>query len=191
MSKHFSHIILTFSFVVVLSGCAILPPGPASVSVESSVDDRLMSKARTAASSDANAALTTAINQLILAHQMHEQGDYAAALEIYEAVLVDKASVLSDAYALLGLIALGLDRDNPAYSRETASNTLHVFHQRIDQAAMADVANEARLLRLTASLLVKADVNKDQVMLENSQLLDELAQRDEAIKRLRELTLAN
>lgn len=191
MSKHFSHIILTFSFVVVLSGCAILPPGPASVSVESSVDDRLMSKARTAASSDANAALTTAINQLILAHQMHEQGDYAAALEIYEAVLVDKASVLSDAYALLGLIALGLDRDNPAYSRETASNTLHVFHQRIDQAAMTDVANEARLLRLTASLLVKADVNKDQVMLENSQLLDELAQRDEAIKRLRELTLAN
>ena len=191
MSKHFSHIILTFSFVVVLSGCAILPPGPASVSVESSVDDRLMSKARSAASSDANAALTTAINQLILAHQMHEQGDYAAALEIYEAVLVDKASVLSDAYALLGLIALGLDRDNPAYSRETASNTLHVFHQRIDQAAMTDVANEARLLRLTASLLVKADVNKDQVMLENSQLLDELAQRDEAIKRLRELTLAN
>ena len=191
MSKHFSHIILSFSFVVVLSGCAILPPGPASVSVESSVDDRLMSKARTAASSDANAALTTAINQLILAHQMHEQGDYAAALEIYEAVLVDKASVLSDAYALLGLIALGLDRDNPAYSRETASNTLHVFHQRIDQAAMTDVANEARLLRLTASLLVKADVNKDQVMLENSQLLDELAQRDEAIKRLRELTLAN
>ena len=191
MNKHFSHIILTFSFVVVLSGCAILPPGPASVSVESSVDDRLMSKARTAASSDANAALTTAINQLILAHQMHEQGDYDAALEIYEAVLVDKASVLSDAYALLGLIALGLDRDNPAYSRETASNTLHVFHQRIDQAAMTDVANEARLLRLTASLLVKADVNKDQVMLENSQLLDELAQRDEAIKRLRELTLAN
>ena len=56
---------------------------------------------------------------------------------------------------------------------------------------MTDVANEARLLRLTASLLVKADVNKDQVMLENSQLLDELAQRDEAIKRLRELTLAN
>ena len=191
MSKHFSHIILSFSFVVVLSGCAILPPGPASVSVESSVDDRLISKARSAASSDANAALTTAINQLILAHQMHEQGDYAAALEIYEAVLVDKASVLSDAYALLGLIALGLDRDNPAYSRETASNTLHVFHQRIDQAAMTDVANEARLLRLTASLLVKADVNKDQVMLENSQLLDELAQRDEAIKRLRELTLAN
>ena len=96
-----------------LSGCTILPPGPASVSVESSVDDRLMSKARTAASSDANAALTTAINQLILAHQMHEQGDYAAALEIYGAVLVDKASLLSDAYALLGLIALGLDRDNP------------------------------------------------------------------------------
>jgi hypothetical protein len=191
LSKHFSHIILSFSFVVVLSGCAILPPGPASVSVESSVDDRLMSKARSAASSDANAPLTTAINQLILAHQMHEQGDYAAALEIYETVLVDKASVLSDAYALLGLIALGLDRDNPAYSRETASNTLHVFHQRIDQAAMTDVANEARLLRLTASLLVKADVNKDQVMLENSQLLDELAQRDEAIKRLRELTLAN
>ena len=191
MSKHFSHIILSFSFGVVLSGCAILPPGSASVSVESSVDDRLMSKARTAASYDANTALTTAINQLILAHQMHERGDYAAALEIYEAVLVDKASLLSDAYALLGLIALGLDRDNPAYSRETASNTLHVFHQRIDQAAMTDVANEARLLRLTASLLVKADVNKDQVMLENSQLLDELAQRDEAIKRLRELTLAN
>ena len=191
MSKYFSHIILFFSFVVVLSGCAILPPGPASVSVESSVDDRMMSKARTVASSDSDKALTIAINQLILAHQMHEQGDYAAALEIYEEVLVDKASVLSDAYALLGLIALGLDRDNPAYSRETASNTLHVFHQRIDQATMTDVANEARLLRLIASLLVKADVNKDQVMLENSQLLDELAQRDEAIKRLRELTLAN
>ena len=191
MSKHFSHIILTFSFVVVLSACTILPPGPASVSVESSVDDRLRHKGLAAASSDANAALTKAINQLILAHQRHEQGDYAAALEIYEAVLVDNASVLSDAYALLGLIALGLDRDNPAYSRETASNTLHVFHQRIDQAAMTDVANEARLLRLTASLLVKADVDKDQVMLENSQLLDELAQRDEAIKRLRELTLAN
>ena len=191
MSKHFGHIILSFSFVIVLSGCASTPPGPASVSVVSSVDDRLMSKARTAASSDSDAALTTAINQLILAHQMHEQGDYAAALEVYEAVLVDKVSPLSDAYALLGLIALGLDRDNPSYSRETASNTLHVFHQRIDQAAMTDVANQARLLRLTASLLVKADVNKDQVMLENSQLLDELAQRDEAIKRLRELTLAN
>lgn len=191
MIKHFGHIFLSLSFVIALSACAILPPGPASVSVESSVDDRLTSKVPASPSSDSNAALTTAINQLILAHQRHEQGNYAAALQIYEAVLVDKASLLSDAYALLGLIALGLDRDNPAYSRETASNTLHVFHQRIDQAAMTDAANEARLLRLTASLLLKADVNKDQVMLENSQLLDELAQRDEAIKRLRELTLAN
>ena len=174
-----------------LSACEITTRGPASVSVDSSIDDRLMPKALTVAPSHSNVELTKAINQLILAHQMHEQGDYKTALEIYEAVLVDKASVLSDAYALLGLIALGLDRDNPAYSREKASNTLHVFHQRIDQAAMTDVANEARLLRLTANLLVKADVNKDQVMLENSQLLDELAQRDEAIKRLRELTLAN
>ena len=174
-----------------LSSCTILPPGPASVSVESSVDDRLGHKGFAVPSHDYNAALTKAINRLTLAHQRHERGDYATALEIYEAVLVDNVSLLSDAYALLGLIALGLDRDNPAYSRETASNTLHVFHQRIDQAAMTNVANEARLLRLTASLLVKADMDKDQVMLENSQLLDELAQRDEAIKRLRELTLAN
>ena len=174
-----------------LSACAILPPGTASIAVESSVDDRLTSKLPASSSADSNAGLATAINQLILAYQKHEQGNYAVALEIYEAVLVDRASLLIDAYALLGLIALGLDRDNPAYSRETASNTLHVLHQRIDQTAKTDVANEARLLCLTASLLLKADVNKDQVMLENSQLLDELAQRDEAIKRLRELTLAN
>ena len=191
MSKHFGHIILYISFVLVLSACAILPQGAASIAVESSVDDRLTSKLPAPSSADSNEGLATAINQLILAYQKHEQGNYAVVLEIYEAVLVDRASLLIDAYALLGLIALGLDRDNPAYSRETASNTLHVFHQRIDQAAKTDVANEARLLCLTASLLLKADVNKDQVMLENSQLLDELAQRDEAIKRLRELTLAN
>tara|TARA_S200000501_G_scaffold376702_1_gene432465 strand:+ start:27380 stop:27955 length:576 start_codon:yes stop_codon:yes gene_type:complete len=191
LSKHLGYIILSFSLVVVLSACAILSPGPASVSVESSVDDRFTSKVPASPSADSNAALTSSIKQLVLAHQKHEEGNYAAALELYEAVLVDKASLLSDAYALLGLIAMGLDRDNPAYSRERASNTLHVFHQRIEQAAKTDVANEARLLRLTASLLLKADVNKDQVMLENSQLLDELAQRDEAIKRLRELTLAN
>ena len=174
-----------------LSSCTILRPGPAPIAVESSVDDRLSSTLTASNSADSSARLTRAINQLILAHQRHEEGNYAAALEIYESVLVDKASLLSDAYALLGLIALGLDRDNPGYSRETASNTLHVFHQRIDEAAKTDVANEARLLRLVASLLLKNDVNKDQVMLENSQLLDELAQRDEAIKRLRELTLAN
>lgn len=176
--------------MALLSACAILPPGPTTVTVESSVDDRSTPTVFTVTAKP-NANLTTAIDQLMRANEWHEVGNYAGALEAYEAVLVDKASLLTDAYALLGLITLGLDRDNPAYSRANVNNTLHVFHQRIDQAMMTDAANEAQLLRLTASLFVKADVSKDQLMLKNTQLLDELSQRDEAIKRLRELTLGN
>ncbi len=190
MSNHFFHSISSLSVIALLNACAILPPGPAAVSVESSID-----ASSTVSIADAprvtNTAIATAMNQLAMANQWHREGDYARALNAYEGILVDKASVLSETYALLGLIALGLDRDNPAYSRATANDTLHVLHQRIENAAMTDAANEARMLSLTASLLITADMNKDQVMLKNGQLLDELAQRDEAIKRLRELTLGN
>ena len=82
-----------------------------------------------------------------------------------------------------------LDRENPAYSREAAQTAIYVLDQLVQQALTGEASNEARLLWFSAELMITSDVSKDQVMAENVQLNKELAQREEAIQRLRELTL--
>ena len=130
-----------------------------------------------------------AIRKLILGNEWHKERRYGAALEAYESVLVEHASLLVDAYALWGIIALRLDRDNPDYDRENAQTVAYVLDQRAREALSNEGAAEARLLWFSAQTMLTADVSKDAVVQENRNLRKELAEREEAIQRLRELTV--
>lgn len=138
---------------------------------------------------DIDLATESSLRKLALANEWHSALQYQSAFEAYEAVLAEHSSLLSDAYALWGIIALRLDRENPDYNREAAQTAIYVLDQRAQQALTGEAANEARLLWFSTQLMIAADVSKDQVMSENIQLNKELAQREEAIQRLRELTL--
>lgn len=130
-----------------------------------------------------------AMRKLGLGNEWHLAKRYQVSLEAYEAVLAEHASLLADAYALTGILALRLDRDNPDYSRESATTVSWVLEQRIQSAVEGEAADEARLLWFGAQLMLDADVSKDRVVAENRRLTAELAQRDEALQRLRELTV--
>lgn len=134
-------------------------------------------------------ATEAAVRKLVLGNEWHKEGRYSAALEAYEAVLVEHASLLADAYALWGIIALHLDRDNPAYDRDRARTVSYVLNQRASKALKDEAAAEARLLWFSAQTMLVADVSKDNVVSENRNLRKELAEREEAIQRLRELTV--
>ena len=63
------------------------------------------------------------------------------------------------------------------------------MEKRINKIVHNVFAHEARLLKYSAELMIKADLSKDEVIEENKTLIAEIAQRDEAIKRLRDLSL--
>ncbi|MGB5325689.1 MAG: hypothetical protein WBN40_09740 [Pseudomonadales bacterium] len=134
-------------------------------------------------------ATEAALRKLNLGNEWHREGRYEAAFEAYEAVLAEHASLLADAYALWGIIALRLDRDNPGYSRDAAQTVHYVLDQRAAEAVQGEATEEARLLWYSAKVMIDADASKDRVVEENRKLQSELEQRDEAIARLRELTV--
>ncbi len=134
-------------------------------------------------------ATEAALRKLVLGNDWHREGRYTAAMEAYESVLVEHASLQADAYALWGIIAVRLDRDNPAYDRESARTVSYVLDQRIHSALGDESIAEARLLWFGAQVMLAADVSKDGVVAENRRLQQELTQREEAIQRLRELTV--
>ncbi len=130
-----------------------------------------------------------ALKQLAMGNQWHKEYDFTAAFEAYENVLSQRASFLTDAYALWGLVTLYLDRANPDYSRDKAEDAVYVLEKRIQSALSGDGAAEAEVLWFSAQAMIKADRGKDRVVDENQRLRKELAQRDEAIQRLREVTV--
>ncbi len=134
-------------------------------------------------------ASEAAVRKLSLGNEWHGEGRYQAAFDAYEAVLAEHASLLTDAYALWGMVALRLDRDNPDYSRDAAQTVAYVLDQRVGDAINSEAAAEARLLWFAVKIMIEADADKDKVMVENRKLEGELEQRDEAIQRLRELTV--
>jgi hypothetical protein len=134
-------------------------------------------------------ASEAAVRKLSLGNEWHGEGRYKAAFDAYEAVLAEHASLLTDAYALWGMVALRLDRDNPDYSRDAAQTVAYVLDQRAGDAINSETAAEARLLWFAAKIMIEADADKDRVIVENRKLEGELEQRDEAIQRLRELTV--
>ena len=130
-----------------------------------------------------------ALRKLALANEWHNDKKYDSAFEAYEAVLAENASPLTDAYALFGLVSMRLDRNSESYGRETALMTMHVLEQRAEEALNGDAADVARLLLFSARTMIAADIDKDNVAAENRRLREENAQHEEALKRLREVTL--
>ena len=116
-------------------------------------------------------------------------GNYATAREKYEAILAAADGQHADAFALWGLINLFLDRDNPDYSREDAENAYDVLVSRVASANSGEPVEELRLIQAAVKALIVADASKDQVVIENASLRRELSNREEAISRLRELTV--
>ena len=179
--------------ITLLASCASIPleyPADAISDDDNPVNPSSVSSSTPmACEPDIDLATESALRKLSLANEWHNAKQYQSAFEAYESALAEHSSLLSDAYALWGIIALRLDRENPAYSREAAQTAIYVLDQRAQQALVGEAANEARLLWFSAKLMIAADVSKDLVMAENIQLNKELAQREEAIQRLRELTL--
>lgn len=184
------HIAILASLSILLAACATAPepPPPAPVIIEPIPQP---APEPVACEPEIDLGTEAAVRKLALANEWHGEMRYQSAFEAYESVLSEHASLLSDAYALWGIIAIRLDRDNPQYSREAAQTAIYVLDQRARQALEGEAANEARLLWFSAKIMIEADVSKDKVVAENRQLKSELGQRDEAIKRLRELTLGN
>ena len=129
------------------------------------------------------------IDDLTSANNFHQSKQYNEAHDIYESILVDQENMLANIYALWGIIALKVDRDNPDYDRAIANVSLDVMEERINKIEHYVLAHEARLLKYSAEFMIKADLSKDEVIEENKTLITEIAQRDEAIKRLRDLSL--
>jgi len=123
-------------------------------------------------------------------------GDFDLARKAFEAVLAEENGLQSDSFALWGMINLFLDRSYKQYSRDEAKTVLSVFKQKLDQAIYESAAigrsapiEEARLLSNAMDVLFKADESKDNVVAENQRLREELANKEQALKRLRELTV--
>ena len=191
MSVKYLQITVWVGLVALLTACASTPleysPRPADHRAHNASPSNTSSPM--ACEPDIDLATESVLRKLALANEWHTAKQYQSAFEAYESALAEHSSLLSDAYALWGIIALRLDRENPAYSREAAQTAIYVLDQRAQQALTGEASNEARLLWFSAELIIAADVSKDQVMAENIQLNKELAQREEAIQRLRELTL--
>ena len=182
-----------FGLIALLASCASIPlersTSPVSDGDNNITPSSVSVAVPMACEPDIDLATESALRKLSLANEWHTAKQYQSAFEAYESALAEHSSLLSDAYALWGIIALRLDRENPAYSREAAQTAIYVLDQRAQQALTGEASNEARLLWFSAKLMIAADVSKDQVMADNVQLNKELAQREEAIQRLRELTL--
>ena len=127
--------------------------------------------------------------RLVLANNFHSSKKYSQAYEIYESILANQDNLLANIYAIWGVVALKIDRDNPEYDRQSASRYLDIMEERIQNTKQQKTIYEAKLLKFSAELMVQADYSKDTVIDENKVLIAEIAQRDEAIKRLRELSL--
>ena len=193
MSVKYLQITVWVGLVALLTACASTPleysPRPADHHAHNASPSTSNTPSPMACEPDIDLATESVLRKLALANEWHTAKQYQSAFEAYESALAEHSSLLSDAYALWGIIALRLDRENPAYSREAAQTAIYVLDQRAQQALTGEASNEARLLWFSAELMIAADISKDQVMAENIQLNKELAQREEAIQRLRELTL--
>lgn len=176
--------------VVILTACASpAPPPPPPKIIEPIVVPIAEVAEPEICEPDIDLATEAAVRKLALGNEWHREGRYAVALEAYESVLVEHASLLADGYALWGIIALRLDRDNPAYNREAARTVSYVLDQRIRDAVEGEATAEVGLLWFSVEVMLAADISKDNVVIENRRLRSELAQREEAIQRLRELTV--
>ena len=193
MSVKYLQITVWVGLAALLTACASTPleysPRSADHRAHSASPSTAIAPSPMACEPDIDLATESVLRKLALANEWHTAKQYQSAFEAYESALAEHSSLLSDAYALWGIIALRLDRENPAYNREAAQTAIYVLDQRAQQALTGEASNEARLLWFSAELMIAADVSKDQVMAENIQLNKELAQREDAIQRLRELTL--
>lgn len=189
--KRLLNVVFT-GLLLALAACASPPPpSPAPIAEAVAPEPAPIVTEPLVCEPEIDLSTEAAMRKLSLANEWHSDGRYESAFEAYESVLSEHASLLADAYALWGIIALRLDRDNPDYSREAAQTAIYVLDQRIKDALDSEAASEARVLWYSTQIMVEADVSKDKVVIENRQLESELLQRDETIARMRELTLGN
>lgn len=176
------------TLLVLLAACVSPPPAPTQQCIAPPVQPVVVAPTPVC-EPEIDLATEAALRKLNLGNEWHREGRYDASFEAYEAVLAEHASLLADAYALWGIVSLRLDRDNPAYSRDAAQTVAYVLDQRAADAVQGEAAEEARLLWYSVKVMLAADISKDKVVDQNRTLRKELEQREEAIQRLRELTV--
>lgn len=135
-----------------------------------------------------------ALRKLALGQSWHAERRYDVAMRAYESSLAENASPLSDVYALWGMLNLLVDRDNPDYSRDRAQQAYYVIESRVarlKQINDAESSAEADMIMRSAQKLLDADQSKDIVVNQNKRLAAELAKKEEALEKLKALTLGN
>ena len=142
-----------------MTACASAPPPPPPPEVIAAPEPAPIIEP-IACEPEIDLATEAAVRKLKLANEWHKELRYESAFEAYEAVLAEHASLLSDAYALWGIISIRLDRDNPGYSSDGALTAIDVLDQSTQLAIVCHASNESRVVWLSAQIRIKADVRK-------------------------------
>ena len=159
------------SALLVLSGCSLQPSDAASGSGDQSGSDQR-------ATSDLEASVCqrpsdSLSDGFMLGLQALSQGDYAAAGQHFEE------------HALSG------DEQAPreAAAGQALANTLFEYSIREDSSTADEVTDRAMLIDLVLVLIAGLEQKVAELSAENAVLAVDLEKREEALKRLRELTL--
>ena len=172
MVKHQRLVHLFFlSVLLVLSGCSLQPPDAASGSGDQSGSDQ-------SATSDLEAIVCQCPNDspsddFLLGLQALSQGDYAAAGQHFEE------------HALSG----GEQASGEAATGQALADTLSEYPIGEDSSTANEVTDRSMLIDLVLVLIAGLEQKIAELSAENAALAVDLEKREEALKRLRELTL--
>ena len=163
--------LLYLSALLVLSGCSLLPPDAASGSADQSGSDQ-------SAAADLEAGVCqcpgdSPSDHFMLGLQALSQGDYAAAGEYFEE------------HALSG----GEQAPREAAAGQALADTLYEYLIGEDSSTADEVNDRAMLIDLVLVLIAGLEQKVAELSAENAALAVDLEKREEALKRLRELTL--
>ena len=163
--------LLYLSALLVLSGCSLLPPDAASGSADQSGSDQ-------SAAADLEAGVCqcpgdSPSDHFMLGLQALSQGDYAAAGEYFEE------------HALSG----GEQAPREAAAGQALLDTLPEYPTEANSPAAEEDADRAVLIDLVLAFIAGLEQQILDLSAENAALAVDLEKREEALKRLRELTL--
>ena len=173
MVKHQRLVHLFFlSALLVLSGCSLQPSDAASGSGDQSGSDQ------SAETSDLEASVCQCPNDspsddFVLGLQALSQGDYAAAGQHFEE------------HALSG----GEQASGEAATGQALSDTLSEYPIGEDSSTADEFTDRSMLIDLVLVLIAGLEQKVAELSAENAALAVDLEKREEALKRLRELTL--
>lgn len=172
MVKHLRLVhLFFFSALLLLSGCSMQPPDVASGSSDHSGSDQSVTSEVEV--SVCQCPSDSPSDDFMLGLQALSQGDYAAAGQHFEE------------HAHAG----GEQAPREAAAGQALADTLYEYLIGEDSSTADEVTDRAMLIDLVLVLIAGLEQKVAELSLENAALAVDLEKREEALKRLRELTL--